>query len=151
VTEKATSVALLAKVPGYKPGQRVSRLIEQVDVFPSVAEAVGVPQVKRCPMIEAGGRDVQLCTEGSSFLVLMHKNNETEEEEDARKQQESLWKAMAFQQYPRPNSGYKYLGGDWPAWSHEEPHHTSEAAMGYAIRTDTWRYVEWVGFYATRG
>ena len=57
-----------------------------------------------------------LCTEGSSLLPLV----EGPTRED--------WKQAVFWQYPR--------GGRWTE-------HISKI-MGYSIRTDEWRYTEWV-------
>ena len=57
-----------------------------------------------------------LCTEGSSLLPLV----ESPTTED--------WKQAVFWQYPR--------GGHWTE-------HISKI-MGYTIRTDEWRYTEWV-------
>ncbi len=61
-----------------------------VDVFPTVVEALGLPQVPLCP--EVGSDTVSLCREGNSLLPLM------------REPSRSQWKMAAFSQ--------KYSGSD---------------------------------------
>jgi arylsulfatase A-like enzyme len=96
--EKATRAALVMSAPQQKaPGKPCSALVEFVDIYPTLAEACGLPKPEG--------------VEGFSFLPLL----------DDPKQP---WKAVAFSQYPR---GSKETG----------------PLMGYAVRSDRYRYVEW--------
>ena len=50
------------------------------------------------------------------------------------------WKRAAFSQYPRPDRGLNPLNASVPAFANEE------SVMGYSLRTDRYRYSEWVAF-----
>lgn len=66
-----------------------------MDVFPTIAEAAGLPPVPQCPV---DSRSVNLCTEGLSFVPLM-------------KDPTQAWKTAAFSQYPRmTNQGEIVMG-----------------------------------------
>lgn len=96
--EQATRAALVMSVPGQKTvGQACDRLVEFVDIYPTLAEVCHLPP-------PAG-------VEGYSFAPLLDDPTRT-------------WKAAAFSQYPR---GSQQTG----------------PLMGYAVRTDRYRYVEW--------
>ena len=47
--EVANRVPLVVRVPGGLGGQRVSRLVELVDLFPTLVEAAGLPGLPACP------------------------------------------------------------------------------------------------------
>ncbi len=92
--ETCARAPLLLRVPGRtKAGTSTRALVEFVDVYPTLAEAAGLPLTDGL--------------EGTSLLPLA--------DDPARP-----WKSAAFSQYPRP--------GD---------------LMGYAMKTDRYRYVEW--------
>jgi arylsulfatase A-like enzyme len=96
--EQATRAALVMSMPGQKAaGKRCDRLVEFVDIFPTLAESCRLPKPDG--------------VEGQSFLPLL--------DDPARP-----WKAAAFSQYPR---GSQETG----------------PLMGFAVRTDRYRYVEW--------
>lgn len=96
--EQATRAALLMSVPGQKSkGKACDRLVEFVDIYPTLAETCGLPSPEG--------------VEGYSFAPLL---------EDPT----LAWKKAAFSQYPR---GSKQTG----------------PLMGYAVRSDRYRYVEW--------
>ena len=94
--ELATHAPMMVHVPGRTDdGVVTERLTEFVDLFPSLAEAAGLPPVPLCP--EESG-DVELCTEGVSFLPLIE-------------QPERGWKTASFSQFPRMNmSGTTIMG-----------------------------------------
>jgi arylsulfatase A-like enzyme len=97
--EKATRAALVMSKPGQKTtGKVCERLVEFVDVYPTLAEVCGLPKPDG--------------VEGYSFAPLL--------DDPAKK-----WKAAAFSQYPRA------------------PGQPTGPLMGYAVRTDRYRYVEW--------
>ena len=84
--ELATHAPMMVRVPGLTDGGTVTeRLTEFVDLFPTLAEAAGLPRVPLCP---EDSRTVELCTEGVSFVPLM-------------KDPQRPWKSAAFSQYPR--------------------------------------------------
>lgn len=97
--EDATRVPLIVAGPGVTAkGARCERLVEFVDIYPSLCELAGLP-------LTAG-------LEGKSFKPLLSNPKQS-------------WKPGAFSQYPRalgPPNG---------------------AGMGYAVRTDRYRLVEW--------
>ncbi|XP_065843965.1 iduronate 2-sulfatase-like [Oscarella lobularis] len=130
--EMGTHVPLFFRVPGMKTaGQRTSAFVEYVDIFPSLADAAGLPVPPQCQpnMQEA------TCTEGVSFLPLT--------ENSTRK-----WKTAAFSQYPRPSvrgtlAERRYCGASC------NPSYCD--TMGYTMRTYQYRYTEWIPFNATTG
>ena len=77
---------MMVHAPGITDkGVVTERLTEFVDLFPSLAEAAGLPKVPLCP---EDSRSVATCTEGTSFVPLMTEPSRT-------------WKSGAFSQYPR--------------------------------------------------
>ena len=119
----ANRVPLIMKIPGVTEGGLTThKLVELVDIFPTLVEAAGFPSLDTCPNDSHG---VLLCTEGSSLLPLFEdpKSNE--------------WKDSVFWQYPRdlPSGfpkGLNFTEDDLPT------------KMGYTIRMVGYRYTEWV-------
>ena len=116
-----------------KTGLVVERLTEFVDLFPTLVELAGFPPLNVCP---ENSSKIELCTEGMSMVPLMKDPLTTD------------WKSRAFSQYPRNKnhviesfSGYvnkSYeLGKKYPGYDYY---------MGYTMRTDRYRYTEWVRF-----
>jgi iduronate 2-sulfatase len=96
--EQATRAALLVSHPKQKVmGKTCEKLVEFVDMYPTLAELCGLALPKHL--------------EGTSFAPLLDDPN-------------LAWKPGAFSQYPRssPETG---------------------PLMGYALRTERYRYVEW--------
>lgn len=84
--EIATHAPMMVRVPGLTDsGVVTERMTEFVDLFPTLAEAAGLPQI---PLCARGAESVTTCTEGVSMVPLM-------------KNPEAPWKAAAFSQYPR--------------------------------------------------
>ncbi|KAK2146748.1 hypothetical protein LSH36_584g01035 [Paralvinella palmiformis] len=84
--ELSTHAPMMVRIPGLTDAGLVTeQLTEFVDLFPSLAEAAGLPPVPLCP--EQSG-NVTTCTEGVSFLPLIKDPGRT-------------WKSGAFSQYPR--------------------------------------------------
>jgi iduronate 2-sulfatase len=100
--ELDTRVPLIIAAPGKGRGLKSNALVELVDLYPTLAELVGLP-------IPGG-------LEGTSVLPLLTKPSQP-------------WKSAAFSQFPRP---WQYKG--------------DPEIMGYAMRTDRYRYVEWRNF-----
>jgi len=91
--ELDTRVPLILSVPGVPAGRKCRRLVEFVDIYPTLAELCGLEIPPHC--------------EGTSMAPLL---------EDP----ERPWKTAAFSQYPRGR------------------------VMGYSLRTERWRYNEWI-------
>lgn len=84
------------------------------------------------PVCPEGSNDLLACVEGNSIAPLLE--NPKQE-----------WKKAAFSQYPRPAAGLTYIDNKPPF--NRTSHH--EDVMGYAIRVDSYRFVEWYGFNRT--
>ena len=107
--ELSTRVPLIVALPGNTSNapanQRMkscSKLVELVDLYPTLAEACGLPSPSGL--------------EGTSFFPLLQNPDQA-------------WKSAAFSQHPRAASSNRHKG------------HGN--TMGYAVRTDRYRYVEW--------
>ncbi|XP_050395464.1 iduronate 2-sulfatase [Patella vulgata] len=104
--EDAVHAPMMIRVPGLTDhGAITYKLVEFVDLFPTIVEAAGFPQLHQCPERSS---QVYLCTEGKSMVPLMT-------DPDAQ------WKSAVFSQYERPGN-----------------------VMGYSVKTDRYRYTEWV-------
>jgi len=96
-------------------GLRTTKLVEMVDIFPTLVEAAGFEPLEVCPLDSHGA---ELCTEGSSLLPLVVDPDDPE------------WKDSVFWQYGRRGL---------------HPDTQIPRKMGYTIRTQKYRYTEWVG------
>lgn len=97
-----TRVPLIIRSPGLKkPGEKIEKMVEFVDVYPTLCELAGLP--------------VPETLEGISAVPLINNPNQN-------------WKKAVFSQFLRE--------GIWLAPDGKE-------YMGYSIRTDRYRYVEW--------
>jgi len=79
---------LMIRVPGVTDtsGMRTSKLVEFVDIFPTLAEVAGLDTLNTCPL---NSNDVLLCSEGTSLVPLM---------DDPGRED---WKEAVFWQYQR--------------------------------------------------
>lgn len=108
---------LMLNVPGKTDlGKSIhtKKLVEFVDILPTLAEAAELPVVETCP---ENSNEIETCTEGTSLIPLID-NPEMES-----------WKSAVFYQ-----RGY----GWWNTWN------VSGIHMAYNIRTEDWRYTEYV-------
>ncbi|XP_067664348.1 iduronate 2-sulfatase-like [Haliotis asinina] len=65
----STHAPMMLSIPGKTDRGIVSEeLVEFVDLFPTLVDAVGIPKLKTCPQ---SSKKVRLCTEGTSFLSLV--------------------------------------------------------------------------------
>ncbi len=95
--ENDTRSTLLLAAPGTKGvGQPCDRLVEFVDIYPTLCDLAGL--------------SLPAHLEGTSFKPLLD-------------EPQKAWKSAALSQYPRAQQGQRL--------------------MGYALRTDRYRYVEW--------
>ena len=127
----------MMRVPGIAPS-RTAALVESVDIYPSLVEAATGVTIPPCaPGTTGFGARARLCTEGASWLPSMRDPTNT-----------SLWKRAAFSQYARPNKGINggvaYARGQPPYPTNVPVSGGTEGVMGYTMRTDQWRYTEWV-------
>jgi iduronate 2-sulfatase len=102
--ERATRSPLIVVAPGQKAGVACERLVETVDIFPTLVELCGLPPL---PL-----------TDGKSFAPLLANPLQA-------------WKQAAYHCFDRPSTekGKKGKNG--------------ERFIGYAVRTDKARYIEW--------
>ncbi len=125
--EVDTRVPLLLRVPGATDsGMQTRALVELTDIFPSLTELAGIPVPQMCP---DGDHTLLACVEGTSVVPLLQDANQP-------------WKKASFSQFVRPgNAGLQKLAGH-----PEYGRNNEEAVMGYAVRTDNYRFVEWYTF-----
>ena len=100
-----------------------SKPIELLDLFPTLVDLAGFEPVKKCPR---SSQKVQLCSEGRSLTPLL-KGLELPEEA-----------SFAFSQYPRPSLH--------PRMNTDNPLLKDIHFMGYSVRSQNYRYTEWVPF-----
>lgn len=116
--EIAAHTPLIIRVPGSTDltgeGITTSKLVEFVDIFPTLVEAAGMGTLATCE--EATANDEELCTEGTSLIPLI---------DDPAKED---WKTAVFWQFPRGSALTSAI----------------KKCMGYSIRTARYRYTEWI-------
>jgi iduronate 2-sulfatase len=127
--ETAVRTPLLVHIPSsvssmFTPS-RCDALVELVDLMPTLSDVCGLAVPQNCPIVS---NDTILCTEGHSFVPLLHNAS-------------IPWKSAVFSQYPRPS--------DKPCEYSDSPVLANITIMGYSIRTDQYRYTEWIGFNHT--
>ncbi|ELU04349.1 hypothetical protein CAPTEDRAFT_171028 [Capitella teleta] len=96
IWEESLHVPLMVRIPG-KSTAESEKLVELVDVYPTLVEAAGFGSIPVCP--ENGSDKKKLCTEGSSLMPLIEEKNAT-------------WKDSVFSQsvYPLYEGEIKYSG-----------------------------------------
>lgn len=71
--EAAVKVPLILRIPGLTNTATVLRStrapVELLDVFPTLAEATGLPPLPPCPR---DSRETRLCTQGASLMPIIH-------------------------------------------------------------------------------
>ena len=107
-------------------------LVELVDIFPSLVELAGLPPLKTCPR---SSFNVTVCTEGHSFVPLIKNATFSPQGPSVIKN----WKSAVFSQYPRPTLQ--------PEADSDQPRAVDSRFMGYSMRTNLYRYTEWIQFY----
>lgn len=132
--EDGTHVPFMIKVPGVTDnGMRSDALVELIDIFPTLTELAGLDTPPICP--ENKDHKVLTCVEGTSLAPLLKDPNRE-------------WKKAAFSQYARPQyAGLFVIPTEPPFDSKLE----GEDVMGYTIRVDNYRFVEWYKFNRTTG
>ncbi|ELU18212.1 hypothetical protein CAPTEDRAFT_138365 [Capitella teleta] len=89
--EVANNSPMMISVPGETDnGRFTEKLVEFVDLFPTLVELAGFNPLPICPR-HGGSKGISLCTEGSSLVPLIY-------------DKQTNWKERVFFQYP------KYLG-----------------------------------------
>ncbi|ELU15164.1 hypothetical protein CAPTEDRAFT_138523 [Capitella teleta] len=113
--EQATNAPMMISIPG-RTDKRIDsfRLIEFVDLFPTLVDAAGLPPLPKCPLYS---EEIPACTEGSSMMPLLNDPSSTDPN--------IKWKDRVFSQYPYPDMGKPEF-------------------MGYSVRTKHFLYVEWI-------
>ena len=124
--ELATRIPMMVHIPGKTDqGIQSEKLTEAVDLFPTIAEAAGLPSIPLCA--EGKSAKTELCREGRSLLPLI--SNAT-----------TPWKTAVFSQYPR-----KIVVTEENAEADVDVS-KGPPVMGYTVRTDGYRFTEWARF-----
>ncbi|XP_041357724.1 iduronate 2-sulfatase-like [Gigantopelta aegis] len=111
-------------------------LVELVDIFSTLSELAGLKVPPTCPV---DSHKVLLCSEGTSLVPVLKNISAPYRADSFHWKKESLhWKNAVFSQYPRPSVE--------PKANSDKPHLKDIRIMGYSMRTDQYRYTEWVGF-----
>lgn len=113
---------------GIEPAYTSTDLIELVDIFPTLSDlsSIAIP-----PFCDESTTD--FCSEGNSFYpVIEHQVY------DPEPWIPFSWKTAAFSQYPRPSLA--------PTNVSDRPPLKDIKIMGYSVRTEEYRYTEWVAF-----
>ncbi|CAG5134083.1 unnamed protein product [Candidula unifasciata] len=152
----------------FEPRYKSSDFVELVDLFPTLAEAAGLPTLPLCP---PNPFKTRLCTEGVSLVPLIKNitGSATDTKTGVNVEDRSTlpksapkdnsafllarncsdvfipatskdfhWKSAVFSQYPRPAAV--------PQHNTELPHLADIRIMGYSMWTPEFHYTEWVGF-----
>ena len=131
--EDGTHVPLMIRVPGVTDkGMRTDALVELIDIFPTLTDLTGIEMPPLCP---EGNHKLLTCVEGVSLAPLL-------------KDPKMDWKKAAFSQYARPQYAGLFKIPNEPAF---DPAQDGEDVMGYTIRVDKYRFVEWYKFNRTTG
>ncbi|OWR44364.1 putative iduronate 2-sulfatase [Danaus plexippus plexippus] len=120
----ALRVPLLFKIPGFQP-KVITNPVELVDIYPTLLEVglnIFVPKCKN------NDDKSTLCSSGKSLVQLMSNKHNT-------------GRSFAISQYPRPQVQ--------PTKSSDKPKLKDIKIMGYSIRTEKYRYTEWISFNNT--
>jgi len=110
-------------------------LVENVDLFATLSELATLQVPPTCP---TDPFDVEFCTEGTSFAPHISnaiKRWETGVDSSVSKHE---GKPAVFSQYPRPS--------EYPQEDTDLPRLKDIKIMGYSMRTQRYRYTEWVKF-----
>lgn len=110
---------MMASAPGQTRTGPSNRLVELVDLMPTLADVSGIPVPPLCVGDEP---PTSLCVHGTSWAGELGVSHATPAPAP---------KTAAYSQFPRSGQGYK------------------RTRMGYTIRTATLRYVEWVDYNQT--
>ncbi|CAG0883846.1 unnamed protein product [Darwinula stevensoni] len=139
--EVATRVPLLFSVPDLvRKGPRIVKdPVELTDLFPTLVDLSGLPKLQKCPKNDLS-RSVPLCTEGVNLSPLIRNPSSTNHRPRSNDIEDGSPRmtTAAFSQYPRP--------GIQPARDSDKPRLKHIRIMGYSIRTERYRYTEWVAF-----
>ncbi|KAL5012835.1 hypothetical protein ScPMuIL_011386 [Solemya velum] len=108
-------------------------LTELVDIFPTLSELAGLSVP---PLCQLSLPQAKFCTEGVSLLPVIR--SVTDSYSSKNNANVIKWKNSVFSQYPRPS--------DIPQNNTDDPHLKDIKIMGYSMRTEMYRYTEWVGF-----
>lgn len=135
--ELATRVPLIMRAPWLPrggSGERVSLLVELLDLYPTMAKLAGAPQ-------PAGPAEVAWPLEGKDVSVVFSRRLPL--------QQPTEGPHVAYSQFPRcSHSGALHsCGPPWPSCSNvcdDESTADGPMYMGYAARTYRFRYIAWM-------
>lgn len=110
-----------------KKAKNIKKIVELVDIFPTIVELAHLPHIEKCKK-----KNLLVCTEGKSLVPLLEKSKILKTNQ-----------YIAFSQYPRP--------GNYPTQSpnSDKPKLHQIKIMGFTIRTNNFRYTNWINFNST--
>ncbi|XP_076362820.1 iduronate 2-sulfatase isoform X5 [Tachypleus tridentatus] len=111
--------------------REVNELVELVDLYPTLVELSEIPLVPPCSLTS---NEIEFCTEGSSLKPLIDKAVYV----TTFLENSISWKNAVFSQYPRPSLQ--------PMKISDSPELNNIHIMGYTMRTNKYRYTEWMDF-----
>ena len=88
--EVAVQVPLFISAPGYRNARTTSKLVELVDLFPTIVELAQLPSVPPCGEVTSS-RVTQLCTEGESLVPLLSADTENQWNKGADQYHYTYW------------------------------------------------------------
>lgn len=115
-------------------------LVEAVDLYATISELAGLDVPPTCP---DDPFSVAFCTEGASLVPLIKNLTMTSWHGDVTREagRALTWKPAVFSQYPRPSVV--------PGHTSVNPVLDDIRIMGYTMRTDEYRYTEWIAYNHT--
>ena len=123
------------ETPSFARSASSDALVEAVDLYATISELAGLSVPPICPK---DSFHVDFCTEGVSLVPLIKNLTTTSSRSDATMtgRRHQTWKRAVFSQYPRPSAVPTDLSVD----------RLHIRIMGYTMRTDEYRYTEWIGY-----
>ena len=129
--EIAHRAPLMIKIPGLTHGEVSNKLVEFVDIYPTLVEAAGFERMAKCPEYS---RNVSVCTEGTSMVKLFVNPDG--------------WKEAVFWQQPR---GYwtelqkKYQGYTVRTDQYRYSEYVNLINVGEEDQAPDWNHMEDIG------
>lgn len=117
---------LIIRIPNIEP-KHIHHPVELIDLFPTIVNITAVQN--GIPNCNDNETEI-LCFEGRNLLPLIKGENDENDQG-----------SIAFSQYPRP--------GEVPQRNSDKPRLKDINIMGYSLRTERFRYTEWISFNST--
>lgn len=121
---------------GVKIQRKYDGVVELIDLFPTLVNLAGLPQLQTCP---SESRNISTCAEGASLAcIILSKASRSSLTKD--KTSFCSRKHAVLSQYPRPTP-FPSKNPD-----SDQPRLTETKIMGYSLRSNRFRYTSWIKF-----